>query len=514
MATASKGWIRPRYLRAETGPGVRYKDTAGGTVNPQRLVARNTSGDIVEADTDSTDAIGASIGSEIATSGEEVILALNGKVGLETDIPVKRGELLKSYRGGRVGPAVTGALAGTVIKASGGGGFTNQPAGDVVEVLSASASDVTQTVTIYGTTNGTTTVVSETVTLNGTTAVATTKNDWGLILGFEIDYGKPLAAGNITLREQSGGLTIATLSAGSRYAGIALVPAADVRAFNKLCDAVADAATTKTVGLVGTAPDGSQKLTGAVLAGTTAVQFPDAMRTVSKLLVGDLEAARTVTVTVDSNTDAADYVVGVALEDKLASEVVEVSLDTSGKDALDFSLGREILDTEVVIPIGHGIADAGTWTHAITSSGLESLTRTAAAAVESYWIDIPAPSRGTADEGVRPLSVKANYEVDTANANDVRFEVWRVDQGADGAARTATVLFGNSNSHYDSAHDTAAKRGDSTGLPKLHGVTVTAPSTVEAIPAGSSLKLRVLVDGTLNSAVKLTSALLRYSYRV
>lgn len=102
-------------------------------------------------------------------------------------------------------------------------GFTNQPANDGVEVVSNSASDV-QKCTIFGTTTGTNAFAYETITLNGVTAVATTKVNWGNILGIflgEIDgTGVVPAVGTITVREASADQTITTLAAAAISKGM------------------------------------------------------------------------------------------------------------------------------------------------------------------------------------------------------------------------------------------------------------------------------------------------------
>jgi len=105
-------------------------------------------------------------------------------------------------------------------------GLANQPAGDGVEVVSDSASDVMDC-TIFGTTNGTTKLVHEQITLNGTTAVSTTKTDWGNILGIILARrdGRLLtrATGTITIREASGDLAITTITASNFHAGMMIL---------------------------------------------------------------------------------------------------------------------------------------------------------------------------------------------------------------------------------------------------------------------------------------------------
>lgn len=105
-------------------------------------------------------------------------------------------------------------------------GFTNQPNNDGIEVVSDSASD-TQKITIFGTTVTTGAFCYETVTLTGVTAVATTKTDWGNIIGAflgEIDGTEVVpAVGTITIREASGDQTITTIAAGKISKGMVVL---------------------------------------------------------------------------------------------------------------------------------------------------------------------------------------------------------------------------------------------------------------------------------------------------
>jgi len=102
-------------------------------------------------------------------------------------------------------------------------GFTNQPAGDKIEVLSNDVGD-TQKCIIFGTDNTTGALIYEAATLTGTTAVATIKADWGNMLGAFLGdiNGKNVtpATGTITFREASAGLTITTIAAAKASTGL------------------------------------------------------------------------------------------------------------------------------------------------------------------------------------------------------------------------------------------------------------------------------------------------------
>lgn len=94
--------------------------------------------------------------------------------------------------------------------------FTNQPAGDGVEVLSSNAGD-TNTLVIYGTRTGKRTgaFTSESITLTGTTPVSSIYTDWQTIIAA---YYATSPVGTITIREASADQTIATLTGTTRVA--------------------------------------------------------------------------------------------------------------------------------------------------------------------------------------------------------------------------------------------------------------------------------------------------------
>lgn len=171
-----------------------------------------------------------------------------------------------------------------------GGGFGNQPANDGVEMVSAGAGDTTQTVTIYYTRDGQgDTVYSDTETLNGVTQVVFTDTDIQKVLGVEMSAA---ATGIVTIREASGNATITTLAVGVTSSGVYSVP---VSAVDPIIPVIyADAATTKTVGIIGTNTSGAAADDSEVLSGTTLVPLNATFNTVTKILAGDLETARTV----------------------------------------------------------------------------------------------------------------------------------------------------------------------------------------------------------------------------
>jgi hypothetical protein len=190
---------------------------------------------------------------------------------------------------------VTAALVGKgMVTTNAGGNFANQPADDGVEVVSDSALDITQIVTIYGTIQGAATViVSETIALNGTTAVAGAQIHWGVILGIELSAA---CAGTITIREASADATIITIAAASLSAGIAVI--AEGRARYTIPTRKGSGATTKILGVIGTDYLGEAYNVALAMDGATdAVIGATPLTTITKVLVGDVESARTVTIT-------------------------------------------------------------------------------------------------------------------------------------------------------------------------------------------------------------------------
>lgn len=181
-----------------------------------------------------------------------------------------------------------------VIKTTGNGlGFANQPANDGIEVLSSSAADTTQTVTFYGTTNGSDTVVVETVTLTGTTFVPTVKTNWGVLLGYELSAA---CAGTVTVREASGDATISTCAPGTLSKGVETVAATAGGWATTPPIVAASDTSTKQIGVVGTDLSGAVAYDSQALTGATKVEMNSSFGTITKILTGDVETNRTVSV--------------------------------------------------------------------------------------------------------------------------------------------------------------------------------------------------------------------------
>jgi len=284
--------------------------TAGEAVEANRVVYFNT---VTEAIYKATENLSTAIGVNIsgAVDADDDIYVGIGLATVVADQEIEAGNLIKTAADGRVISLVTSDLSGDTMGSGTGGNFANQPANDAVELVSSEAADTTQQVTIYGTTNGGDgTVVTETVTLTGDTPVATTKVDWGLILGVEMDS---VATGTVTIREGSADQTITTITTGNLTAGILEVET-EIRAFNQKPTIVADDSTTKYFSVIGTAVDHTALTEKATaLAGASAVTLANKYNTITRILVGDVESARTVTLKVGA-LDATNLKIGKAIE--------------------------------------------------------------------------------------------------------------------------------------------------------------------------------------------------------
>ena len=188
-----------------------------------------------------------------------------------------------------------GDLTGPTDQASGtgaGAAFTNQPNNDGVTVVSDNAGD-TATVTIIGTTTGTDTVVVEPIVLNGVVPVNSAKVNWGQILAVK----KTATTGTVTVSETSGGLAIVAMFGIDELAGVTVMGGSGEDAWNRTVYLNSDGATTRQVGIKGTDSAGATIYDSQALTGTTPVLSNSAFVVVTELYIGDLEAARTLTIT-------------------------------------------------------------------------------------------------------------------------------------------------------------------------------------------------------------------------
>lgn len=170
------------------------------------------------------------------------------------------------------------------------GDVTNQAtAGQVMELVSSSASDTAVVVEIYGT-DGSDATQREQVTLTGTAAVDT-QNTWNSFHGARVVSGT--LVGTLTIRQDGAGLTIATIAPAGT--STALEPLSDMNMTGALAY-VADAADTSRVTVVGLSASGTVQTEVVQLNGTTSVPGTATWSRIDYLALGELPAARTLTV--------------------------------------------------------------------------------------------------------------------------------------------------------------------------------------------------------------------------
>lgn len=174
-----------------------------------------------------------------------------------------------------------------------GSAFGNQPANDGVSVLSDSALDVGQVITVIGTTTSSDAVSTEDLVLNGTNVVDSVKTDWGQILAVKFSAA---AAGTVTIEESSGNADIKTFAAGTLSAGVNEVTSTEQDFNDALVRIVCSGTGTKQIGLKGTDTDGTVIYDSQALNGATQVLSNSRFATVTEVYTGDLEATRTVTI--------------------------------------------------------------------------------------------------------------------------------------------------------------------------------------------------------------------------
>jgi hypothetical protein len=277
---------------------------ADASIGIDRLVEKNAStGNIQASVVDSVRVIGAN--QDVARIDGDMFDAEIGLVNVVAGTDLVAGQLAKAGAGGKAIGFIDAGLKGTVIDSSLGTAFTNQPANDKVDVVSASALDITQEVTIHGTAVSTGAYLTETLTLTGDTAVTTTAN-FATVVGVEIDTA---CVGAVTVSENSGSLAIVEIAAGDLSAGVVYIT--DGFAYNKKAAVVASAASSATVLVAHKATDGGDEaILPATLNGTTAVELSAVSFEITKLMVGSVASDVTVSAKVSATEDDLKLAVG------------------------------------------------------------------------------------------------------------------------------------------------------------------------------------------------------------
>ena len=263
----------------------------------------------------------------------------------------------EAYWGNFYGPAADSQVS------SAGGGFTNQPAGDTVSLVSDNAADVAVQVTILGVLAGAD--ATENVMLNGVTPVVSV-GTYDKVLALVVSSGTAL--GTITASETSGGLTITTIVPPATSAGLQTFAA--VEGYGKVFNVVASGATTKTIGVGGYAIGGAPQRTPVVLTGTTSVATSTTWDSAVQFYLGDLEAGRTVTLSATHGFDFDQLIVAPLFVGPATA------LDTTGA-AVDVSAAAPGVAGNVLT-----LADA---THATWAAPSGGVTGSGAANQVTLW---------------------------------------------------------------------------------------------------------------------------------
>jgi hypothetical protein len=222
--------------------------------------------------------------------------------------PVNAGDRIASRASGYIGKAQTGQVS--LLDAEAGASFAVQPSNDGVEIVSSSASDTTQTVTLYGIRNGAaTTLVTEVLTLTGTTQVVSSYTDWTYILGIRLSA---VTVGNITVREASGNVTIKAITAGDLTGGISA--AKTTQAYGLIPRHDQSDAGTAPVCVVGTGLDGVAINIIDTMNGTTEEDHGTTpFATVTEFYTGAVDSGVNINFLTNEASDASAYC-GVALQ--------------------------------------------------------------------------------------------------------------------------------------------------------------------------------------------------------
>lgn len=252
-------------------------------------------------------------------------IAKNGKGDVEwgfvpclASCVIAKGDRIAPRASGYIGKAQTVQVS--LLDATAGGNFANQPANDGIEVISNNSADTTQTITLYGTLNGAGTVlVTETLTLTGATQVSSSHTDWGVLLAARLSAS---CAGTVTIREASGNAAITTITTGNLTAGIATPTSTN--AFGLIPRHDASGASTDSIGVVGKGIDGVTTYSIDTLNGTTEEDHGTVpFGTITEFYIGALASTVNVNFLTNEASDASAYC-GIALDDATAAgEVID-----------------------------------------------------------------------------------------------------------------------------------------------------------------------------------------------
>ena len=298
----------------------RREVTSSAEIPARALIILGTTGLAAKATASAINVVGCEANGQIIPSAKkgEVQVSGVGK-GIAGEV-VEAGKKLKALVNGGIGRLVDADLAGQdIVETETGGNFGNQPANDTVNVKSASASDITQYVTVYGLENGGSLTTEVIGPLTGTTPV-TGSTSFDRIHAVTIDA---VTVGNVTVEEDSGDADIVVITAGTVSVGIKAPT--DTRAYNVIPLVFADGASTKYLAVYGTDAADAAQSEEIQLAGATHTVLANAYKTITALHVGDCESARAASIEVGAEEDE-QRCVGISLEAAVAAGILEYKI--------------------------------------------------------------------------------------------------------------------------------------------------------------------------------------------
>jgi len=321
MKTNFEDNVKNPQLRALLKEKMQFQGlTATAVAIPQNRLVEISSNKIQLGTDDDANIIGANLSGAIGASGTGDIDYGAVEVLASGDFAVL--DRVACAASGRVRKYL--ATQGTILAETAGGNITQQAGTESITVVSDSAADVTQTVTLYFTKTGaTTTVSSETLTLTGTDAVETTSDAIITLLAVVVSAAH---AGTITVAMGTTTTTICTLATGTNSLGYTATTAPD--AYGTIPTTKAGAASTKKVGVLGVSVDGVAQTAVVSLNGTTDVDLGALpFDTVTYMLHADVASASTSII----ETKVADTnAIGIAAEAGTSGSIAKIYMRPFG----------------------------------------------------------------------------------------------------------------------------------------------------------------------------------------
>jgi len=298
-----------------------YALAAHGTTTARCFVTHDGTG-IVAADANAINVIGAESRGLGHSSGEAITFKSCGITPVATYETVEVGKLVKAGPGGKAVKFIDAALKNVALgdfTTITGGNFANQPANDSVDVVSDSALDITQTVTVYGWTQAGA-WETESYTLAGV-AEDTGAKLWARIHAVVLSAA---CVGNIEVHEHSGSLAVVSIAPATLSVGRTAITGG--RAFCCKPDVFASGASTKYIYITGVNSAGVAAGEELQLNGATDVPTVGTYASIGYVYHGDVESARTISCRTADEEDSVNAKCGIALTGVVGAGTIYVAI--------------------------------------------------------------------------------------------------------------------------------------------------------------------------------------------